>query len=93
MTPEIIEVTYYDHCFDDTEKTLEELQKNPISPAICSVTGYKTFENQKYIIVSCEKTNNNSPNEPYFSYSNHITIVKSTITKIINYEPAPTNEK
>ncbi len=91
MDPEIIEITYFDHCFDETEKTLEELQENPICPAICSVTGYKTFENDDYMILSCEKTNNSSPDEPYFSYSNHVTIVKSTITKITKYEPAPTN--
>jgi hypothetical protein len=82
VKPDIIEVTYLDHCFDDTEKTLEEIDEHPISPAICTVIGYKTFENDEYLTVSCERTNNNTADEPYFSYSNHITIVKSTITEI-----------
>lgn len=80
--PVILQVTYLDHCFDDTEKTLEEIQEDPISPTICTIIGYKTYENDEYLTISCERTNHNSSIDPYITYSNHITILKSAITEI-----------
>jgi hypothetical protein len=80
--PEILEITYLDHCSDDTEKTLLEIQSDPLSPTICTIIGYKTFENEEYITISSEKTNHNTPEEPYINYNNHITIIKSTIKTI-----------
>ena len=80
--PEILKITYLDHCSDETEKTLSEIQSAPLSPTICTSIGYKTFENEEYITISSEKTNHDTPEEPFITYNNHITIIKSTIKKI-----------
>jgi hypothetical protein len=78
----LIMVKYLDHCFDDSEKSLEEIREDPLIPPQCTVVGFKTYEDGDYITVSSEITDHGEDSDHLITYTNHVSLVKNAILNI-----------
>jgi len=78
----LLRVTYLDHCSDDSERTLEEICEDPVLPPKCTCVGYKTYECPEFIMISSERSDHGEDTGNIVTYTNHVTILKSTILNV-----------
>jgi hypothetical protein len=81
-TGSLIMVTYLDHCSDDSDRTLEEIKKQPLTPPKCTSVGFKTYEDEDFIMIASEYTNHGKDSGDNITYANHTSILKKTILEI-----------
>lgn len=79
---DLIMVRFVDHCSDDSDMTLEEIREEPLRPPECASVGFKTYEDEGFIMIASEVTDHGEGSGDDVTYSNHTSILKEAILEI-----------